>query len=119
STQTRTYNAANELSTIGTTSLYYDANGNLQNDGAYTYSYDQENRLTQATRNSDGAVVGQYAYDALSRRVEKLVNPAGVPNTTFYFHDDARIIEEQDPLGLNQATYTYGNYIDEVLTMSR
>src|SRR5262249_52591790 len=52
-------------------------------------------------------------------RVEKVANPAGTTSTTFYFYDDVRIIEEQTNLGKTQATYIYGNYIDEVLTMDR
>jgi RHS repeat-associated protein len=118
-TQTRAHNAVNELVAINGSPLTYDANGNLQQDTTYTYAYDEENRLTQVTRNSDSAVVGQYQYDALSRRVQKVANPAGVPGTTRYFHDGARIIEEQNALGATQATYVYGNYVDEVLTMDR
>ena len=118
-TQTRLHNEANELTRIDATTLLYDDNGNLQDDGVYTYAYDEENRLTRVTRNSDSGVVGQYQYDALSRRVLKIANPAGVPSTTRYCHDDARIIEEQDTVGITRATYTYGNYIDEVLTMDR
>src|SRR5205823_1945312 len=68
---------------------------------------------------SDAAVVGQYEYDALSRRVKKFANASGTPTTTRYFYDDARIIEEQDSSGITQATYVYGNYVDEVLTMNR
>ena len=113
------HNEANELTSIDATNLSYDDNGNLQNDGVYTCAYDEENRLTRVTRNSDSAVVGQYQYDALGRRVQKIADPAGVPSITRYFHDGARIIEEQDTLGVTQATYTYGNYIDEVLTMDR
>jgi len=36
-----------------------------------------------------------------------------------YLHDRARIVEEQSPAGVTVAAYTYGNYIDEVLTMDR
>jgi|GEM_PF-4276812 len=118
-TQFRRHDEANELTRIDGTNLTYDDNGNLQDDATYTYSYDEENRLTRVTRNSDSAIVGQYQYDALSRRVQKIANPAGVPSTTRSFHDDARIIEEQDTVDVTQATYTYGNYIDEVLSMHR
>jgi RHS repeat-associated protein len=118
-TQHRTHNAVNELTKIDTTSLTYDANGNLTNDGTYTYTYDEENRLTKATRNSGSVVVGQYQYDALSRRVQKIASPAGSSSTTQYFYDGARIIEEQNGSGITQATYVYGNYIDEILTMDR
>jgi RHS repeat-associated protein len=65
--------------------------------------------------------VGQYQYDALSRRIQKIANPASPPSptTTRYFYNDKRIIEEQNGTGMTQATYVYGNYIDEVLTMNR
>jgi RHS repeat-associated protein len=117
--ETRAHDAVNELVAINGQLLAFDDNGNLQQDATYTYAYDEENRLTQVTRNSDSALVGQYQYDALSRRVQRIANPAGVPSTTRYFHDDKRIIEEQDALGVTQATYADGNYIDEVLTMDR
>jgi RHS repeat-associated protein len=117
--QNRTHNAANELLTIDAQTLAYDADGNILNDGAFTYAHDEENRLTKVTRNADSAVVGQYQYDALSRRVQKIADPAGSPTTTQYFYDDARIIEEQNGVMVTQATYVYGNYVDEVLTMDR
>jgi len=123
-TEIRTHNHVNEITSIKddggpVVPILSDDNGNLQNDGTYTYDYDEENRLTKVTRNSDSAVVGQYQYDALSRRVQKIANPAGGPSTIRYYHDDARVIEEQDAGGATQATHVYGNYIDEVLTMNR
>jgi RHS repeat-associated protein len=117
--QTRTHNLINELTAINAAALTYDANGNLKNDGTYTYAYDEENRLTSVTRNTDSAVVGEYEYDALSRRVQKVANPAGTSSTTQYLYDDARIVEEQNGPRVTQATYVYGNYIDEILTMDR
>ncbi len=118
-TQTRAHNVDNELTMINAQALTYDADGNAQNDGAYTYAYDEENRLTAVKRNSDSAVVGQYVYDALSRRVQKIATPAGSPATTRYYYDDARIVEEQDGLNVTQATYVYGKYVDEILTIDR
>ncbi len=56
-TQNRMHNEANELTMIDATNLAYDDNGNLQNDATYSYSYDEENRLTRVTRNSDSAIV--------------------------------------------------------------
>lgn len=117
--QTRVHNAGNELTKIDAASLLYDDNGNLQQDALYAYAYDEENRLTRVSRTADSAIVGQYQYDALSRRVQKIANPAGVAATTRYFHDAARIVEEQDTSGATLATYVYGTYVDEVLTMSR
>ena len=118
-TQNRVYNVTNELIDINAATLMYDPDGNLVNDGTYIYSYDEENRLTAVTRISGSAVVGQYQYDALFRRVQKIANPADTPSTTLYFYDDVRIIEEQNSLNATQATYVYGNYVDEILTMDR
>ena len=118
-TQTRLHDTVNELVKIDATNLTYDTNGNLQNDGSYSYQYDEENRLTKVTRLSDSAIVGQYQYDALGRRVQKIANPAGSATTTRYFYDGNRVIEEQDAGGATLATYVYGSYIDEVLTMDR
>ncbi len=79
----------------------------------------KENRLISVTRDSDTAVVGQYQYDALGRRVQKIANPAGSPTTTVYFYDGGRVVEEQNGVSAAQATYVYGNYVDEILTMNR
>ena len=126
-TQTRTHSQANEITSIDTNSIYHDPNGNLTNDGRYAYAYDQENRLVQVIRlffipgDTGTRLVGQYAYDALGRRVQKFAtaDPLGLPAATSYVHDAERLIEEQTLLGSTLATYTFGNYIDEVLTMVR
>jgi RHS repeat-associated protein len=123
-TESRTHNAVNEITTITIDggppcSLSYDNNGNLTTDCTYNYRYDEENRLTTVIRISDSAAVGQYQYDGLSRRVQKVASLTGTPTTTRYFYDDARIVEEQDASGTTQATYVYGNAIDEVLAMDR
>jgi len=119
-TQTRTHSAANEIQTINAQTLTYDADGNLADDGSYTYGYDMENRLTSVIRKSDSAQVGRYFYDALDRRIIQIADPAGTPSTNVFFYDADRNIEEQDASAATQATYTYGsNYLDDVLTMDR
>jgi RHS repeat-associated protein len=117
-TQTRSHNSVNEITLINATTLTYDNDGDLTNDGTYQYQYDEEHRLTNVTRTADSALVGRYQYDALGRRVQKIANPAGTPATTQYFYDDTRVVEEQSD-GATQATYVYGNYVDEILTMNR
>ena len=119
--QTRTHSVTNEITQIGAVPVLSDLNGNTNEDGLFRYAYDEENRLTAVTRKSDLRVVGQYQYDALSRRVKKIADPPAVssPTETRYFYDAARIVEEQTPLGATQATYVYGNYVDEILTMDR
>jgi RHS repeat-associated protein len=117
-TQNRVHDVVNELTQIDATPISYDANGNPQADGTLTNAYDEENRLTMATRTFDGAI-WQYQYDALGRRVAKAPIPSTPATTTQYFYDDLRIVEEQNGSGTTQATYVYGNYVDEVLSMDR
>ena len=129
--QTRTHNEVNELTQIDSgpplcldvhgnpVSICYDANGNLTNDGTFIHTYDQENRLIKSTRAADSAIVGEYQYDALGRRVARVASAGSPFTTTVYLYDGDRIIEERDSGGTTKATYVYGNYVDEVLTMDR
>ncbi len=48
----------------------YDNAGNLLQDTNNGYSFNAENRTTQAIRRSDGAQLGAYRYDALDRKVK-------------------------------------------------
>jgi hypothetical protein len=73
-TQNRVNNSVNEVIQIDAANLTYDSDGNLENDGCYTYTYDEENWLIQVTRIADLAVMGQYQYDTLGRRVVKIAN---------------------------------------------
>ena len=119
--EARTHSVTNEITQIGVVPVLSDLDGNTSEDGLYRYAYDEENRLTAVTRKADSRLVGQYQYDALSRRVKKIADPPPIssPVETRYFYDGARIVEEQAPIGTTQATYVYGNYIDEILTMAR
>ena len=60
-----------------------------------------------------------YEYDALGRRIEKRT----ADGATRYIHDGARVAEEWSiPDGGSPAlaaSYVYGLYVDEVLTMRR
>ena len=50
----------------------YDKNGNLTDDGcALTLKWDALNRLREACRKSDGALIAKYTYDAGNRRMRK------------------------------------------------
>jgi RHS repeat-associated protein len=55
--------------------LTYDLDGNLTNDGTFQYEYDAENRLISATplNPQNGDKKTEYAYDYMSRRVQKNV----------------------------------------------
>lgn len=115
-TQTRTHSPSNEIASINATTVLSDFNGNTSDDGTDTYLYDEENRLVQVTAKGTHAVLGKYQYDAFGRRVSKIDN-FGVQ--TFFYYDGRRTVEEQSSSGATQATYVFGNYLDEALTMDR
>ncbi len=115
-TQTRTHSPSNEITHINSTAILSDYNGNTSDDGTSLYSYDEENRLVKVTAKVGGATLGLYQYDAFGRRVSKIDNFA---IQTLFFYDGWRTIEEQSSAGVTQATYVFGNYIDEALTMDR
>jgi RHS repeat-associated protein len=115
-TQTRTHSPSNEILSINTTPVVSDFNGNTSDDGTNLYSYDEENRLVQVSAKSTHAVLGQYQYDAFGRRVAETDN-FGVK--TLFYYDGWRTVEEQSSTGVTQATYVFGNYLDETLTMDR
>jgi RHS repeat-associated protein len=115
-TQTRTHSPSNEITKINSTPVLSDNNGNTSDDGTNLYSQDEENRLVQVAAKATHAVLGQYQYDAFGRRVSKIDSLA---IQTLFYYDSWRTIEEQDSGGATQATYVFGNYLDEVLTMDR
>ncbi|MEZ4672578.1 MAG: RHS repeat-associated core domain-containing protein [Anaerolineae bacterium] len=60
----RTYNAANQISSAGYT---YDNNGNLTNDGTNAYTWDRANRMT-------GVGSYNFAYDGLGNRFRQVAS---------------------------------------------
>ena len=105
-------NTLNQYDSVGGVSYSYDGNGNLGNDGRNAYTYDEENRLSLVQNVQHSA---NYEYDAFNRRVGKKVD--GV--WTYFIQDGFREIAEYNASGQLQAEYVYGDYIDEVLAMSR
>jgi len=116
---TRTQNGATQ------TNLSYDgaagaSNGNLKNEGTRTYAWDALNRLVQVNRVSDGAVIGQYVYDALSRRIRRVVSNGGlsgdIPNgTTDFLYAGQQCVEERDGSNTPTMQYVWGIYVDEII----
>ncbi|MHC4414366.1 MAG: RHS repeat domain-containing protein [Planctomycetota bacterium] len=111
----------NQYTTTPQDQREYDRNGNLighldpgDPPPMATVTYDYRNQMVEYIDPSTG-VTAHYTYDALGRRIESVVNA----QTTRYFYDGRRVCEEQDGLGMPEATYVYGLYIDEVLNMQR
>ena len=65
---TFTYDAANQLTAIGSTSLTYDRNGNLLTYGTNTAAYDASNRWTSG--NWAGSAL-TFTYDGLGQQVSR------------------------------------------------
>jgi RHS repeat-associated protein len=109
-TTAASYNAANELTQWGASSLSYDANGNLISDGNYAYSWNARMQLGQVTQGS--TVVAAYQYDAFSRRKQKSIS--GV--TTRYLYDGQNFVQEQNAAGAATANLLTGLALDSVYT---
>ena len=67
------YQPFNRLSSTANATYSYDNNGNLvaktDSLGAWTFGYDEENRLTQVSKPSGPTV--NYKYDGLGRRIQR------------------------------------------------
>ncbi len=64
------YDAANEQTQFSGSTLTYDNNGNLTNDGVNAYQWDARNRLVTIS----GGATATFNYDVLGRRTSKVVN---------------------------------------------
>ena len=130
----RTHNSANELTQrdIGQTSisLTYDDAGNLiqdgDADGDHKYVWDYRNRLIEAKEKQSGSwnTIGQYKYDAVNRRILKVVTNKGDLNGTTRFiwggAGDWQCLEERDGSGDLVARFTYSpGYMDAVAVQER
>jgi RHS repeat-associated protein len=85
-TNPNAYGSLNEYESItgalGESTLTYDADGNLTQDGTWTYGYDGENRLTSMTRSGQSL---SFVYDCLSRRIRKTVAGTGATDLKFVY----------------------------------
>jgi RHS repeat-associated protein len=108
------YNASNELTATPSGSYGYDYNGNTLSDpSGKSYSWDFENRLTQAVVPGTGTV--NFKYDPFGRRIQKS-SPLG---TTNYLYDGDNLIEEMDANANALSRYTQGPGIDQLFAELR
>ncbi|BET69148.1 hypothetical protein ASA1KI_40660 [Opitutales bacterium ASA1] len=93
-----TPNNRNQYGAIAGVTHSYDADGNLTYDGVWNYTWDGENRLKSAWRNSDSTLL-EFTYDYMGRRVRKKVTVGGtVTQDRRFIHDGWNIVDEIDAL---------------------
>jgi RHS repeat-associated protein len=96
--------------------IVIDANGNTLSDASgKSYSWDFENRLTQAVVPGTNGGTTTFKYDPFGRRIQK----SGPLGTTNYLYDGPDVIEEVDNSGNVSARNTKGPGIDETLATLR
>ncbi|MFP4028935.1 MAG: RHS repeat domain-containing protein [Candidatus Brocadiia bacterium] len=96
------------------------AKRNLIDDGWYHYDYDALNRLVRVSESDDPTVtLAEYSYDTNNRRITREVTHSDELNgTTRYVYDGWQVVEERGAGGSVEKTYTYGNYIDEPISLT-
>ncbi len=63
--------STNQISSMGSSNFYYDANGNLTQDDLNKYKYDGENRMVEIDQ-LNGTTIATYGYDGNSIRNVKV-----------------------------------------------
>ena len=99
----------------------YDLDGNLAQDGRWTFVWDGENRLVSVTALANVPLTAKrkliFDYDHRGRRIQKRVYPwnvetnayDNVPVTTIKFvYDDWNLVAETNGDGLTQRKYFWG-----------
>jgi RHS repeat-associated protein len=117
STQTRTANAQNEITSVsGATTPIYDANGNLTKDETgKQFVYDAWNRLI-TVKDASNNVIASYKYDGLGRRLSETKSGA---TRDFYYSDHWQVLEERIS-GQAQIQYVWSPvYVDTLVLRDR
>lgn len=101
------YNANNELTKWGNTSLSYDNNGNMLGDGTNTYSWNARDQLSAVTKRN--TTLPSFSYDAFGRRQTKTLGTT----VTTYRYDGANTVQELTGTSVSANILT-GLGIDEI-----
>jgi YD repeat-containing protein len=87
-----------------------DANGNTLSDASgRTFTWDFENRLTQAVVPGTNGGMTTFKYDPFGRRIQK----SGPLGTTNYLYDTGAIVETAGLSGAENTAFTQGPGVDE------
>lgn len=104
-----TFNADNEMTAFNGTTLTYDTNGNLKNDGTNTYAWDTRNHL----RTIIGGTSASFAYDPFGRRMSKTIGSM----LTSFLYDGLNPVQELQA-GIPSANMLTGLRVDEYFQRS-
>ncbi|MFN2174320.1 MAG: hypothetical protein ACK2U3_00005, partial [Anaerolineales bacterium] len=104
----------NQYSRFDQWGLTYDKNGNLTQKGTQKMYFDFRN---QAVRVTDGTATTENKYDALGRRLQKIVNTGSQSKTENYYYSGHQVIEVRDGNDQVKRQFIYGNGIDELVRM--
>ncbi len=103
------YDAANRQLTLGTKTMTYDFNGNLEtlaDGGTTTYIWDVRDRLSSL---SGPGLTASFAYDARGRRSQKTINGF----LTAFQYDGSEVVKDVE--GPSAVNYLRGLRADETL----
>ncbi|HEX5154387.1 MAG TPA: RHS repeat-associated core domain-containing protein [Parafilimonas sp.] len=106
--QNYTTNNLNQYTKTGDSLLAYTPTGNLKSFNGWTYTYDAQDRLTQAKK---GSTTVAFVYDPLNRVLKRIIN--GVVRHNYY--DGWNLIEDRNASDAVGATYINGVQVDEIL----
>ncbi|MFM8279331.1 MAG: RHS repeat-associated core domain-containing protein, partial [Candidatus Limnocylindrus sp.] len=110
-----TDNNLNQYTAVGGVSRSHDGNGNVSDDGTYLYEYNYKNLICRVKLKSNSSTVAEYKYDALGRRVEKVITGA----TYRYIYSGVETVSVYTSTGTWKQDYVYGPVIDEVLLLEQ
>jgi RHS repeat-associated protein len=112
----RTHNKQNQVTAVGAATLTFDNNGNLTTDeSGKQLVFDAWNRLVQV-KDSGGATLAAYKYDALGRRI---VETVGGTTKDIYFSAAWQVLEEQVS-STTKAQYVWSPvYVDALVLRDR
>lgn len=103
------FNQRNQLVEVksGTSSIkwVYDDNGNLLDDGKFTYEWDADNRLRKVTNKATAVQVAEYWYDDADRRIRKTVG--GIVTNYIYDGDGLNVLYETNSSNAITAYHSY------------
>jgi len=110
------YNASNVLTSDSSGSYSYDANGDTLSDAqGRSFTWDFENRLTQAVVPGTNGGTTTFKYDPFGRRIQK----SGPLGTTNYLYDGFNAVEDVDNSGNVLARYAQDHAVDQPLSELR